>query len=137
MKTQREQLDVMGFLGWLGPEFKSVHSQLLSSTELPSLINTFARVLRFFGETSIDGVDLDKSTSKFALLTSVTSNSKPLPYNGDCGRFTSHGHGREFFFSGWSSIVNVRNGGRGSQLIVLGPCCHGGEYGHVQRFVDI
>lgn len=45
MQTQREQLAVMGFLGSLGPEFESVRSQLLSSSELPSLTDTFARVL--------------------------------------------------------------------------------------------
>ncbi|XP_074326739.1 uncharacterized protein LOC141664683 [Apium graveolens] len=40
MQIQREQA-VMSFLGSLGPEFKSVRSQLLSSSELPSLTDTF------------------------------------------------------------------------------------------------
>lgn len=134
IKTQREQLAVMGLLGWLGPEYESVRSQLLSSTELPSLTDTFARVLRVSRETSTVGIDPDKSASKYALLTFVTSDSKSLPHNGGRGRFTSRGRGRGFSSSGRGPVVNIRNGGRGSQPTVLGPCCHCGEYGHVQRF---
>lgn len=100
IKTQREQLAVMGLLGWLGPEYESVRSQLLSSTELPSLTDTFARVLRVSRETSTVGIDPDKSASKYALLTSVTSDSKSLPHNGGRGRFTSRGRGRGFSSSG-------------------------------------
>lgn len=134
MKTQREQLAVMGFLGSLVPEFESVRSQLLSSTELPSLTDTFARVLRVSRETSTVGIDPDKSASKSALLTSVTSDSKALPHNGGRDRFTSPGRGRGISSSGRGPVVNIRNAGRGSQPTVLGPCYHCGEYGHVQRF---
>lgn len=118
MKTEREQL-VMGFLGSLGPKFESVRSQLLSSTKLPSLTCTFARVLRVSRETSTSGVDHNESALKSALLTSVTSDSQPPPYSSGRGRFTSHGHG--FSSSGQGSIVNVRKKKKGKSACSVRP----------------
>ncbi|XP_074336132.1 uncharacterized protein LOC141673295 [Apium graveolens] len=76
-------------------------------------------------------IDLDKSASKTALLT---SNSRPQSYNCGRGRYPSRGRGRRFSSSGCGNIFNVRTGGRGSQTTILGPCYHYGEFGHVQHF---
>lgn len=94
-------------------------------------MDTFARVLRVSRETSSTRIDLDKSASKTALLI---SDSRPQVYNGGRGRYPSRGRERGYASNGRGNITNVRNGGRGSQPTVLGPCYHCGEYGHVQHF---
>ena len=45
-QAQREQMAVMSFLADLPPEFETVKSQILSSSEIFSLHDTFTRVLR-------------------------------------------------------------------------------------------
>ena len=46
MQKQREQIAVMSFLTGLRPEFDSLRCQFLNESEIPSLRDTFARVLR-------------------------------------------------------------------------------------------
>ncbi|GJY74948.1 hypothetical protein Tco_0479379 [Tanacetum coccineum] len=46
MQKQREQIAVMSFLTGLRPEFDSLRCQFLNETEIPSLQDTFARVIR-------------------------------------------------------------------------------------------
>ncbi|KAJ9541146.1 hypothetical protein OSB04_027652 [Centaurea solstitialis] len=46
MQIQREQIAVISFLTGLRPEFDSIRSQLLNESMIPSLQETFARVLR-------------------------------------------------------------------------------------------
>ncbi|KAJ9543933.1 hypothetical protein OSB04_023640 [Centaurea solstitialis] len=46
MQTQREQIVVISFLSGLRPEFDSIRSQFLNESAIPSLQDTFARVLR-------------------------------------------------------------------------------------------
>ena len=46
MQTQREQVDVISFLTGLRPQFDSIRSQFLNESAIPSLQETFARVLR-------------------------------------------------------------------------------------------
>ena len=46
MQKQREQIAVMSFLTGLRPEFDSLRSQFLNESDIPSLQDTFARVLR-------------------------------------------------------------------------------------------
>lgn len=45
-QTQREQMAIMSFLAGLGSQFESAKSQILSSTELTTLVEVFSRVLR-------------------------------------------------------------------------------------------
>ncbi|KAJ9553858.1 hypothetical protein OSB04_017903 [Centaurea solstitialis] len=46
MQAQREQVAVISFLTGLQPEYESIRSQFLSESAIPSLQETFARVLR-------------------------------------------------------------------------------------------
>ncbi|KAJ9542741.1 LOW QUALITY PROTEIN: hypothetical protein OSB04_029247 [Centaurea solstitialis] len=46
MQSQREQIAVISFLSGLRPEFDSIRSQFLNESAIPSLQETFARVLR-------------------------------------------------------------------------------------------
>ncbi|GJZ41481.1 polyprotein [Tanacetum coccineum] len=46
MQKQREQIAVMSFLTGLRPEFDSLRCQFLNESEIPSLKDTFARVIR-------------------------------------------------------------------------------------------
>ncbi|KAJ9544458.1 hypothetical protein OSB04_024165 [Centaurea solstitialis] len=46
MQAQREQVAVISFLTGLRPEYDSIRSQFLSESAIPSLQETFARVLR-------------------------------------------------------------------------------------------
>ncbi|KAJ9564855.1 LOW QUALITY PROTEIN: hypothetical protein OSB04_000821 [Centaurea solstitialis] len=46
MQAQREQVAVISFLTGLRPEYESIRSQFLSESAIPSLQETFARVLR-------------------------------------------------------------------------------------------
>ncbi|KAK9063841.1 hypothetical protein SSX86_017713 [Deinandra increscens subsp. villosa] len=46
MQTQREQIAVMSFLTGLRPEFDNIRSQLLNESKIPTLQETFARILR-------------------------------------------------------------------------------------------
>ncbi|XP_071695894.1 uncharacterized protein [Rutidosis leptorrhynchoides] len=46
MQTQREQIAVMSFLTGLRPEHDAIKSQFLNESTIPSLQETFARVLR-------------------------------------------------------------------------------------------
>ncbi|KAJ0885211.1 putative RNA-directed DNA polymerase [Helianthus annuus] len=46
MQTQREQIAVLSFLTGLRPEFDAIRSQFLNEPTIPSLQETFARILR-------------------------------------------------------------------------------------------
>ncbi|GAV77270.1 hypothetical protein CFOL_v3_20741 [Cephalotus follicularis] len=52
MQEQREQLAVMGLLGSLGPRFEGFHSQVLGGSVVPTLADTFARLMRRSHHTS-------------------------------------------------------------------------------------
>ncbi|KDP46784.1 hypothetical protein JCGZ_06572 [Jatropha curcas] len=45
-QSQREQMAVMSFLAGLSPKFDAARTQVLSSSELPSLHETFTKILR-------------------------------------------------------------------------------------------
>lgn len=63
MQLQREQLAVMGFLGGLGPKYKTVRYQILGGETIASLTDTFARALRVSHETYQDTTSaIDSST---------------------------------------------------------------------------
>ncbi|GAV69778.1 hypothetical protein CFOL_v3_13279 [Cephalotus follicularis] len=52
MREQREQLAIMGLLGSLGPEFEGFRSQVLGCSVVPTLADTFSRMMRLSHHTS-------------------------------------------------------------------------------------
>ncbi|XP_056159617.1 uncharacterized protein LOC115679796 [Syzygium oleosum] len=94
MQEQREQLAVMGFLGALGPEFDAVRSQILGGNNVPSLTETFSRVLRVSRESS---KDISPTGDSSALAVQGNRGGGQGRGGGRSGRgFNSGGSGRGF-----------------------------------------
>ena len=75
MRRQREQMVVLRFLAGLTSEFDSVKAQILGGAELPTLAETYARVMRTVSSPSVP----EPGDSKSALLSTPQFTSQYTP----------------------------------------------------------
>ena len=110
MQKQREQMVVLRFLAGLKPEFEAVRAQILGGADLPTLAETYARVMRTVSACPTAVVPSD---NKFALLSTPQ-------YSPGGGRGNRRRGGR-----------NSRGGrsGRGPRP----QCTHCGLPGHIKE----
>ncbi|GAV86770.1 zf-CCHC domain-containing protein [Cephalotus follicularis] len=132
MQEQREQLAVISPLGSLGPEFEGFRSQVLGGSVVPTLADTFARLIRHSPHTSNATVPGDVRESSALIVPSGRGGrigSRSGPRGG--GRGTGIGRsigvdgGRGMGVGKYPTIDGI-----GSAPLV---CYHCGETGHIKR----